>query len=149
MRFPAVAGRPHDHLLVVADVFHFDRADDQVFRFLDDHVLQRNLVVFDLLAELQVGTGRLPEVHHPLFLRHGTDHALCDVRQKLKAPDRRHVGGFLHDSDLRQLAALVVGKDHLLLVPMRWVQGAVVQVDRVLFLRGKIFRSYNQTRSSR
>lgn len=152
MRFPAIAGRSHDDFLVVADVFHFDRAHDEVFRFLDDHVLQRNLVLLDLLSELQVRAGRLPEVHDPLFLRHRTDHALGDVRQKLQTPDRRHVGGFLHDPDLRQLAALIVGEDHLLLVPVfvvRGIQRAVVQFDRALLLRGKVFRSHHQTRSPR
>lgn len=152
MCFPRIVGRPNNDLLVVVDVFHLHRTDDQVFRFLDDHILQRHFLLLYLLAELQVGASRLPEVHDPLLLGHRTDHALRHMCQKLQAPDRRHVGGFLHDAHLRQLAALVVGKDYLLLVAMlvvREVQRSVVQIDRSLFLGAQVFRTNYQTRSSR
>lgn len=135
--FPAVAGRPHHDLFVEADVFHLDRTDDQVLRLLDDHVLERHVVLLDLLAELEVRAGRLPEVHDPLFLRHGTDHALGDVGQELQTPHRWHVRGFLHDAHLGQLAALVVGEDHLLLAAAVTVwRGGTVQLDVGAFLFG-------------
>lgn len=81
--FPRIAGRPNDDLLVVAHVFHLHRTDNQVLRFLDDHILQRHFLLLHLLAELQVRTSRLPEVHDPLLLWHRADHALRHMRQKL------------------------------------------------------------------
>lgn len=148
MRFPVIAGRPDDDFLVVADVFHLNRTDDQMLRFLDDHIFQRNVLLLDLLPELQVGAGRLPKLHHPLLPGHGTDHTLRDMRQELQAPRRGHVGRFLHDPYLRQLATLVIGEHHLLLVPMPIVTRVqrAVQIDRVFIVGAQIIvRSYHQT----
>lgn len=65
--------------------------------------------------KIQIIAGRLPERHRPLFDRHRTDHALCDMRQKLQAPQRRHTWRLRHDADLRQRIALIVGKHDALL----------------------------------
>lgn len=139
--FPSIAGGPDNHLLLEADVFHLDRPNNQVFRLLDDHILQRNVLFLDLLAELEVSAGRLPKVHHPLFLGYWADHALRDVGQELQAPDRRHVGRFLHHPHVRQLSPLVIGKDDLLLIPVLVVFCRTVQIDHALLLGAEVLRS--------
>lgn len=142
MSFPIITGGPHDDFLRIAYIFHFNSTDDQVFCFLDDHILQRDVFLLDFLSELQIGTCWLPKVHHPLLLGHRTDHSLCNVSQKLQTPYWRHVGGFLHYAHLCQLTTLIVREDDLLLVPM-FIVGIrrTVEIDRSFLVGSKIFWS--------
>lgn len=54
VRGPVVAREPHEHVLVVRQVPHFDRAHDPMVRRLDDYVLQRYVAHVQSFPEVQV-----------------------------------------------------------------------------------------------
>lgn len=68
VRGPFVPRVPHEHLFVVRQVPHFDRAQHSPLRRLHNHVLQRHVAHVQPLPEVQVIGRRLREPHRPLGL---------------------------------------------------------------------------------
>lgn len=112
---PLVPRQSHDDLLLEAEILHFNRADEHGLVLLDDRVLERHVLHVQLLPEVDVVRGRLPEGDRPLLRYLGADEALCYVGQELDAPERRHARRLSHDAHLSQRSSLVIGENDLLL----------------------------------
>lgn len=101
VRDPLVLRAPDEHILVVGQVPHFDRALDPVLRRLDDHVLQRYVAHVQPFPEVQVTGGRLREADLPVLV-HLFDHpGRLRVQVQVGGHQfRRLVRRFVHQSYL-------------------------------------------------